>query len=166
LHNANQRLKCESNRLLPRALQQLSYSGERLNIPAENGKVRSQRHERDEPIFARLSHQERKVQIEQENAENGNPHSALRPRAALSDILLKVLDIAVKNAAFTFSANVICIRQDSSKGAFCVLRLKISAVKYVSQHSVHQCIGCICDPRTWRQPQIPFAQPCHDFRKL
>ena len=66
MHNADHRRKCESNRIFPHALQQLSYNGERLNIPAENGKVSSQWHERDEPIFARFAHQEREVQVEQQ----------------------------------------------------------------------------------------------------
>ena len=33
---------------------------------AENRKVRTQRHERDEPILARFAHQEREVQVEQQ----------------------------------------------------------------------------------------------------
>ena len=79
LHNANQRLKCESNRLFPRALQQLSHGRERLNIPAENGKVRAQRHERDETVLARFAHQEREVQIEQQIRGQQKPYNAPKP---------------------------------------------------------------------------------------
>ena len=79
MHNANQRRKCESNRLFPRTLQQLSYNGERLNIPAENGKVRSQRRQDDRVILARFAHQERKVQIEQQIRGQQKLHDATEP---------------------------------------------------------------------------------------
>ena len=79
LHNADQRLYRESNRLFPRALQQLPYSGKRLNIPAEYGKVRAQRHQDSRIILTWFAHQEREVQIEKQICGQQKLHDAPEP---------------------------------------------------------------------------------------